>query len=343
MKKLNPLNKLIFGLNGLAAILLLSSYALPFVAPQNFAALSVLSLAVPLFIILNILFLIYWLLKLKKQLFLSLVVLLIGYKYVGSIYKFSGVKSQSDDSDLSVMNYNVRLFNVYDWLEEEDVDLKIFDFISEEQPDVVCFQEFHPTEHDLNQVYPYKHENLAGSRMRHGQVIWSKLPIAGSGVIDFPNSANNAIFTDVIRQQDTFRIYNIHLQSSGINTEVDEISSTQSGRLFKRAASTFKAQQKQAEMVVEHMRTSPYKMVVCGDFNNTVYSYVYKLIKGELIDSFEEAGKGFGRTYDFKYFPMRIDFILADLDFEVQEFKTYDLDLSDHYPILSRFRLGASD
>jgi hypothetical protein len=33
--------------------------------------------------------------------------------------------------------------------------------------------------------------------------------------------------------------------------------------------------------------------------NNSAYSYVK--YKGTLKDSFEEAGKGFGATYKFKY------------------------------------------
>jgi hypothetical protein len=37
---------------------------------------------------------------------------------------------------------------------------------------------------------------------------------------------------------------------------------------------------------------------------------MYRNIKGTLKDSFEEAGKGFGATYKFKYYPTRIDYIL---------------------------------
>jgi hypothetical protein len=44
--------------------------------------------------------------------------------------------------------------------------------------------------------------------------------------------------------------------------------------------------------------------------NNSLF-YVYRNIKGTLKDSFEEAGKGFGATYKFKY-PTRIDYIFAD-------------------------------
>ena len=80
-------------------------------------------------------------------------------------------------------------------------------------------------------------------------------------------------------------------------------------------------------------------MIVSGDFNNTPYSYVYRKIKGNMIDAFQEGGNGFGRTFDFKYFPVRIDFILVDESFKVNGFKTYEEKLSDHYPILTKVNL----
>ena len=340
MKNLKGLDKLVFFLNSLIATMLILAYLLPYASPQNFALLSVISLAVPLLIILNILFVIYWLLKVKRQLLLSLFVLIIGYAYVGSLYKFSSSKNIDVPENLSIMSYNVRLFNVYNWIDEDNVGTQISNFITEEDPDVVSFQEYHPDETvSADDNYEHKFEHLSGSRMRHGQVIWSKYPIVNSGVIEFENSANNAIYADIVKNKDTIRVYNVHLQSSGINSDVEELKKEESEKLLKRVANTFKMQQVQAEQVVEHIDGSPHKTVVCGDFNNTAYSYVYKLLKGDLIDTFERAGNGFGRTFDFKYFPVRIDFILADEDFEINHFKTYDLKLSDHFPILSKVAL----
>ena len=88
-----------------------------------------------------------------------------------------------------------------------------------------------------------------------------------------------------------------------------------------------------------HKKTSPYKTVICGDFNNTAYSYVYKEISEGMKDTFKEAGNGFGRTFAFKYFPIRIDFILVEEAFEVNGFKTYDNKLSDHFPIVAKISL----
>jgi len=153
------------------------------------------------------------------------------------------------------------------------------------------------------------------------------------------NTANNAIYADVVKGNDTLRVYNVHLQSLRIDANVENLKTEDSERLINKAGETFKMQQEQAELFVEHKDKSPYKMVICGDFNNTAYSYVYKEIKGDLKDSFEEAGNGFGRTFDFRYFPVRIDFILVDDAFEVNNFKVHEEKLSDHYPIHAKISL----
>ena len=334
MKNLRFYDKAIFLLNSIAAVLLLVSYVLPYLAPKSFGVLSVLSLTVPLLIILNGLFLVYWLLKVKKQLLLSLIVLLIGYSHVSSLFKFGGSEILKTEDQISILSYNVRLFNVYDWIDDDSVGEQIMSFIHEEDPDIVCFQEFHPDDQIHSERYPYKIEELSGVRLRYGQAIWSRFPVVDRGSIEFKNTANNAIFADIVKGKDTIRVYNVHLQSSRIKDEKEPLEQTESGKLLRRFSNTFRMQQDQAEQVIAHMSSSPYRNVVCGDFNNTAYSYVYRQIKGELNDAFETAGSGFGRTFAFRYFPVRIDFILADPDFSIDAFKSYRIKLSDHYPIL---------
>ena len=338
MKRLNFIDKVVFLVNSIAAVMLLLSYVLPYVSPKNFAFLSVLSLAVPLLIIFNILFVVYWLLKVKKQLLLSLVVLAIGYSYVFSLYKFSSSKNVNASDNISVMNYNVRLFNLFEWIPDASIQQKIIDFISEKNPDILSLQEYHPDESIPFETY-YKYEKLSGKKVKNGQAIFSKFPIVNSGSIEFPNTSNNAIFADIVKGVDTIRVYNVHLESLRIDPTVEKLSNETSENLTKRVSSTFKIQQSQTELFLEHKAQCPYKMIICGDFNNTAYSYVYKEIKGNLHDAFEKAGNGFGRTFNFKFFPVRIDFILADKSFDINSFKTFDVQYSDHYPIMAKVKL----
>lgn len=333
MKNLKLIDKIIYLINGLLAFMLLISYCLPLVPPKTFPVLSVLSLGVPFLIIINAIFFLYWLIKLKKQLLISLLVLVIGYFSFGSLYKFSSSDYEKSEEDLKVMNYNVRLFNLYNWIPEKDIVGKMTDLIKDQSPDVLSIQEFHPHK-DLDlSFFKYKFEKLSGKKVKYGQAIYSQYPIINSGSIEFPNTSNNAIFIDIVKHEDTIRVYNIHLQSLHIDANVEKLKQEDSERLLKRVERTFEMQQSQTELFLLHKNQCPYKMIICGDFNNTSFSYVYKELRGELDDAFKEAGNGFGRTYGFKFFPIRIDFIFTDPSFEVKQFKTFDNKFSDHYPI----------
>jgi len=341
MKNLKFFSKLIFIVNSLAAVLLLISYLLPYVPPKSFATLSVLSLGVPLLILLNILFLVYWLVRLKRQMLLSLVVLVLGWSYLGSMYKFSSSTQLDDPNNVSIMSFNVRLFNRFDWLPIKNVKEKIIKLIKTEQPDIICLQEYRQRNPITLEGYYNFNALPEDPNVKGGQAIFSKYPIVNSGSLEFPNTYNNAIFVDIVKQRDTIRVYTLHLESSKINTDVENLKKEPSSQLFKQVGRTFKAQQSQVELLLKHKSQSPYKTIITGDFNNTAYSYIYKEILGEdLRDTFEEAGHGFGRTFDFKFFPLRIDFILADKHFPVNGFKTYsDIKLSDHYPIKATLQL----
>ncbi|MAB48303.1 MAG: endonuclease [Flavobacteriaceae bacterium] len=343
MKKLSFFNKIVFVVNSLAAFLLLISYLLPYVPPKSFATLSVLSLGVPLLISLNIIFFIYWLLQVKKQMLLSLVVLLLGWSYLGALYKFSSSKKIEEPGNLSVMSFNVRLFNKYNWKPNKTTREDIVDLFIKESPDIICIQEY-------TRGTPITLEGYASYNGRYtkdvkgGHTIFTKLPIINSGSLEFEDTDNNAVFVDVVKGKDTIRVYNVHLQSAKINADMTNYINSQYSRdvFIKRVKMAFQKQQSQVEKFLKHKSKNPYKTIVAGDFNNTAYSYSYKKILGDdLVDTFEEAGNGFGKSFDIKFFPLRIDFILADERFKVNGFKTYsDVNLSDHYPIKATLNLN---
>jgi endonuclease/exonuclease/phosphatase family metal-dependent hydrolase len=332
MKRLSLIDKFLFLVNSLLATILLTSYLSYYISPNTISIIGIVSLSIPFLIIINLFFVVYWLLKLKKQFLLSLTVLLIGYQYFNSFYNFNEKKILLND-DVKIMSYNVRKFNVFKWIKDENIDQKIYDFINKKQPDILCIQEYPPSK-KIGFTYPYKHIK-ARKKSHLGHAIFSKYKIINSGSLNFSNTNNNAIFADIVKNNDTIRVYNIHLQSMGINPKEEEISQKNGEKLRVRVEKAFKTQANQVELIKLHMAKNNYKSIVCGDFNNTAYSWVYHELKEHKNDAFEEAGKGFGKTYDFA-FPLRIDFILTDKDIAVNNFKTYDVKYSDHYPIMAR-------
>ena len=101
----------------------------------------------------------------------------------------------------------------------------------------------------------------------------------------------------------------------------------------------FVKQQVQVQLVVKHIKACTYPIIISGDFNNTAYSWTYRTVKGNMHDSFLDAGTGFGKTFEIKNFPMRIDFIFADKILQINEHKNYKIKYSDHLPIMARIGL----
>ena len=321
------------------ALLLLLSFILPFLPPKTFSVLSVLNLGVSFLILSNALFVVYWLIRLKRVFLLSLIILIIGYLAFGSLYKFSGEKKIEQATNFKVMNYNVRLFNLYKWIPDAGIETKIINFIEDESPEILCLQEYHPHKNIDLSFFKYKYEHLSGEITKYGQAIFSQFPIINSGSIEFPDTANNAIYADIVNGEDTIRVYNVHLESLHINTKIESLKKENSERLFKRIGSTFTRQQFQTELFLKHKAQCKHKVVICGDINNTSFSYVYRMIKKDLNDTFMEAGTGFGSTYNFKFFPVRIDCVFSDLEFTVNGFKTFKIDYYDHYPVMATLSL----
>ncbi|WP_299247876.1 endonuclease/exonuclease/phosphatase family protein [uncultured Aquimarina sp.] len=338
MRKL--INKIIFFVNSVVAFALLISYLLPYVSPQIFPLLSVLSLAVPILIVINALFFIYWAILLKRKMLLSLIILILGISHVSSLYKLRGKSSDDIENTLSLFSFNVHSFNRFDWIDSEKIPQDISKLVRDQNPDIFCAQEYYNNSDTDFSQYHNKYEYFNHDNGELALVIFSKYPFIDKGSLNFEKTANNVIYADIATPSDTIRVYNIHLQSHRISPKTDDLAKADSQKLFKRIQVSFKKQQSQAEQLIEHMKLSPYRNIVMGDFNNTAYSYVYDKIKSEnLKDTFKEAGKGFGKTFNFELFPARIDFILVPEDAEVIDFKSFDIELSDHYPISSRIKL----
>tara|TARA_B100000787_G_C16190469_1_gene297191 strand:- start:1729 stop:2748 length:1020 start_codon:yes stop_codon:yes gene_type:complete len=329
-------NKIIIFINIVIAIILLFSYVLPFISPESNPGFTIISLAVPLLFLLNILFILYWIIKLKKYFIISTFAIVLGVGYINSIYKFSEKKIFLND-DIKVMSYNVRLFNHYKWSKENDIAEKTSNFISEKKPDIITIQEFFEAK-NLKISYPYQFIKTKSEINKFGLAIYSKYEIINSGSLDLEESANNIIFADILKEKDTIRIYNIHLESLKINPNKQHFGEQDSDKLIQHMKTSFQKQATQVEQFLEHEKQWEGKKIVCGDFNNTAFSWVYNQLCKNKQDAFEIAGKGLGRTFNYMY-PLRIDFILVDNNFEVNNFKTFDVQYSDHFPILARINL----
>lgn len=160
--RLSTVEKLIYFFNFIIAILLVCAYLLPFIPPRFSSTLSILNLGLPLLFVLNLLFTVFWLVKLKKQMILSIIAVLCGFLYFDSIFKFNAKTSMDEVGSLDLMSYNVRLFDRYHWAKESEITAKIKKFIAQKDPDIVTFQDYFIS--DTTQLDGYDYSYVVASK-----------------------------------------------------------------------------------------------------------------------------------------------------------------------------------
>ncbi|MFO0433672.1 MAG: endonuclease/exonuclease/phosphatase family protein, partial [Sphingobacteriaceae bacterium] len=273
--------------------------------------------------------------------------------------QFNFSSTNTTEKCFKITSYNSMLFDLYNWFHNTDTRNKIFTNLSEIDSDIMCFQEFYTSEEpgDFNNIdsltkllnLPYHHAEYTTTLREHdhwGVATFSRFPIIHKGKIVFETKTNNlCIYTDVIIKKDTVRIYNLHLQSISFSkkdnsyledlkkgNETDE--DLEKGKnILRRLKRAFVKRAKQVEIIKLHMKTCKYKMILCGDFNDTPASYTYAQLNSDLKDAFVAKGKGLGKTYAGKWPQFRIDYILYDKRFKCEQFERSDETFTDHYPI----------
>ncbi len=351
-------------LNILAAAGLVLSYLSTIISPVKFWPLAFFGLAYPYLLIANVIMLIYWIVRWKKIALLSLFVLFAGIGYINDyvplLVKKNTPGNNSPAHQLKVMSYNVRAFNIYEWLTDPNTKKGIFNFIRSEHPDLVCIQEFYTNNkstlrpENIDKIFgetPYHHIHYSiktGENTGYGIATFSKYPIVGEGVISFDRTRNMTIYTDIAFMDDTIRIYNNHLQSvnfrsnsyrfiDSLNLQYNEKQLRELQEISSKLKSAYIKRARQADKVAASISHSPYPVIVCGDFNDTPVSYTYHTMKNGLNDAFIRAGRGLGNTY-LGRLSFRIDYILYSNEFNAISFEKVEAHLSDHYPIISTLR-----
>lgn len=332
--------------------------------PLHWWFLSITGLGFPILFVLNFVFLLFWMVVRKKNAIIPLLVLLIVIVKLPMLFQWNNPNAKPEYTEgqsdkFRVMSFNVRVFDLYNWIYNYSTREEIFDFLTFQQPDIVCFQEFYSSERDnmnnvdllpglLNAKYNHIEYPITKYTTDHyGIATFSKYPIINKGMIYLDkNTTNICIYTDILFKSDTLRVYNCHLQSvrfgadeykfiedMGSDNKTIKRTKTIIGRL-KRA---FIKRSLQAELIAKHVQESPYPVIMCGDFNDTALSYSYKILTKHLKDSFRESGRGLGSTYAGPIPGLRIDYILHSPEIISFGYKTHQVKLSDHYPIESGF------
>jgi endonuclease/exonuclease/phosphatase family metal-dependent hydrolase len=351
-------------INALVSVLLLVSILASYISPALAWAVALFGIGYPYILILNILFVVYWLLVQDKAILLSLGAILVGYPQLSNQVRlnfFADPPLQTEKS-FKLLSFNTRLFDLYQWTNRGDTRHRIFRLFQKENPNILCIQEFYTssTRQGLNNLdslrqllqAPYIHSVYTDTKNgtdHWGIATFSKYPIVRKGKIFFHEPTNNlCIYSDIKISQDTVRVYNVHFQSNRFRKEDYEFLGkpnehngkwVASQNILNRLKTGSIKRSRQVDMVADHIDRSPYPVIICGDFNDPPSSYTYNRISSNLKDAFVEAGSGLGNTYNGIIPLLRIDYILHSPRITSAGFRVIQENYSDHFPITCQLEL----
>ena len=298
-----------------------------------------LKLFVPIFCLINIVFFVYWVYLFKWPLFIFIISFGLSFNEWFLLYQFPNNAIVSSKG-LKIMSFNVRNFNVYEWIKKKDIPKSIENFIKNQDPEIICFQEFDNNLSPEFSNYPYKYFNSFGSNVNRGSCIYSKIPIINKGKINFDDSNHGGIYIDVKRGRDTLKIINVHYESIGLSRKDSLFGNKNLFSLNGKIQKAFNKQENQVSKTIDFLKKNKIPTIICTDLNNNPFSIPYKELSFGKKDAFVEAGDGFGHTYFFGFFPLRIDYIFVDKRLKVLSFLTFKDKLSDHKPIMAKIEFN---
>ncbi|MDD5862517.1 MAG: endonuclease/exonuclease/phosphatase family protein [Prevotella sp.] len=318
--------------------------------PVDHPILSTLGLSFPVFLFLNLLFLVFWLFFRKRGAWIPIIGMLLAYGPVRT-YCPVNFSPEHPDSCIQILSFNTNNFGA--GYHEGEVQMDLVNYIARSQADIVCLQESQLGRAEIDAVldsaYAY-HDSILTPRYLKADVsvIYSKYPIIKKQLIPYASRGNcsGAFFLKI--DGDTVIVINNHLETTGLSNTVGDgfkkmikgdeniNQSRHTSRLIlSQLAQSCKIRGPQADSVHAFIeRHRRYPLIVCGDFNDSPISYAHRTIGRGLTDCYVTTATGPGISYHLNGFFVRIDHIFCNRFFKPYECRVdTKMKDSDHYPI----------
>jgi endonuclease/exonuclease/phosphatase family metal-dependent hydrolase len=359
------IRKIFIFLNVFVAVLFLVACLVPYLNPETWWFMGYFGLMFPYLGLLLVFFMFFWLVIKPKYFIISLLTLLVGYKQIRvlfAMHKYQSFEEKKDSSRIRLITWNIRsLEGLSNKADKKRVDrATIPSSIIDQNPDVVCLQEFNTSGKQDNlapfrQKFPYHYFSRDFTRTtpagyEAGSIIFSKYPIVDSGKVQFPGETGESlIYADIEKNGKTMRVFTTHLQSFKFKKQdydgIEQIKNNEkpvipaSKGIMQKMKTAFTIRGQQARMVREALDKSPHPAIITGDFNDVPNSYTYFHIRHDWQDVFLKTSLGIGRTYLALAPTLRIDYILPDNNFTIHQFDMMDEGLSDHLMLVTDLSL----
>ena len=339
------------------SVALLIAYLTPYVAPSTFGSLTIVGIFAPILYIGEVICLICWMIMGRWKIVGVVALLLVpGLFHISDFYNvvyMRQVEQKPSRGSFTLMSYNVRGFR--NDSSSRAVDNHVAYFESQELADIVCFQEYAldiPNVERIDSLFNARQNRLyVKDVVESGEVVlrtYSRFPIVGSGSLSGEGRGTSLWVDVIVGKNDTLRVFNNHLHSMNISSE--DSSDIEHGKILNdgdRMQSIVDRIAKNSSIRAEYVDTlrsivesSPYRNIICGDFNDTPMSYVYGELKNGYVDAFEQCGSGYGYTFRPMHSTLRIDYILFSSELEAESYLVdKSNELSDHLPITARLKI----
>ena len=322
--------------------------------PLEHPILACSGLLFPIFLIINLLFLVFWLIFHWRGAWIPFVGYLVCYAPIRTYIPFN-ISSEPPAGAIKVVSYNVAGYGYGEHGLSNDEPSDVVSWLIDSDADLICIQEggFSSADVRVSDVLKKKYEFSQENSKEGGTTLtlFSRFPILKTEFIDYESKSNASVAYEIDYHGKEVIVVNNHLESNGLSQEVKqnfkqmvkgdlsaEEAKGESRELFARLRDAVQRRAPQAKAVAEYIaqrRDEGKSVIVCGDFNDPPISYTHRTIAKDLTDCYVSTGKGPGWSYARGGMRVRIDNILCSDEWEPYGAKvdTKATD-SDHYPIV---------
>lgn len=332
--------------------------ASPYVPPHVFWPAGVVTYFIPLVVVVHLIVAIYGAIKRLKWAIPSGILLAIVV--AGWVVPSESPSALANDR-FTVLSYNASFFhNPGRWKEDyasalvHQQSIAMKEWLAIHDADIKCVQEFY--NHDDSPIFntittigrqgEYHHFFADSPRPYDwdaGLAIFSRFPIIDTGQVFFSRNAyNKAAFADLLIENDTIRVINVHLQSVGLETSRRRGFWAKTIEAVRKVKHGLVARSWQTKALLKLVNESPHPVIVCGDMNELPFGNVYLSFKSRLQNAHEAAGQGAGFTYNHPWlFFLRVDHQFYDPTLSIYDFKTCrEVAYSDNFPIVATYSVS---
>ena len=344
--------QLFTGANVATILLLWMSCGVTYLHPESVPKLMLLTYAFPAFLLVNVAFVLFWLVFKIKRTWIPVVGIAACWSFVRDYYPLN-FPAQPSAKALKVLTYNTHGFGgstAIDSLGQNAVCA----YLKACDADIICLQESYGSKPS---GFKQEMEQLGYECIdMQNNMLFSRLPVLSADTLTRWPYPNIGIQAWLQHEGDSILLFNVHFESNHLSPEMKQayrnsIKSMEQDSLRRglipvaqllAAAAPIRAAQADTLATLIDQYAAACPILVCGDFNDTPISYSHRVLTRSLHSAFRQSGQGLGFSFHEHGFPVRIDHILYSPSyFSSADTKVLtDVPWSDHYPVMTTLSIS---